>query len=196
MKKLKIICIVIGVIIVTSIIMGKIFVKTYNSFVESQENINLAMANVETMMQRRAELIPDLVATVKAYDKHEEIVFEGIANARAALTTSLNGEKTVESLSKADNNLSQELYNMIILVENYPTLNSSTQYTSLMDQIKGSVNRVTIAREEYNEQVAKYNKEVRTFPTNIVANMFGFERMDEFEADDAAKKILQVDFND
>ncbi len=196
MKKLKIICIVIGVIIVTSIIMGKIFVKTYNSFVESQENINLAMANVETMMQRRAELIPDLVATVKAYDKHEEIVFEGIANARAALTTSLNGEKTVESLSKADNNLSQELYNMIILVENYPTLNSSTQYTSLMDQIKGSVNRVTIARKEYNEQVAKYNKEVRTFPTNIVANMFGFERMDEFEADDAAKKILQVDFND
>ncbi len=196
MKKLKIICIVIGVIIVTSIIMGKIFVKTYNSFVESQENINLAMANVETMMQRRAELIPDLVATVKAYDKHEEIVFEGIANARAALTTSLNGEKTVESLSKADNNLSQELYNMIILVENYPTLNSSTQYTSLMDQIKGSVNRVTIAREEYNEQVAKYNKEVRTFPTNIVANMFGFERMDEIEADDAAKKILQVDFND
>lgn len=169
-------------------------VATYNQLVDMQEEVSRAEANVETMMQRRLELIPDLVSTVQAYTKHEEKVFEDIANARKELGDSLSSGD-LEQISEANENLSVAVNNLVALAENYPDLTSGQQYTSLMDQLEGSVNRITIARESYNEEVANYNKKVRHFPGNIIANLFGFEEMEQFEADEAANNPNMVNFD-
>lgn len=169
-------------------------VSTYNNLVDMQEEVELAEANVEAMMQRRLELIPDLVSTVKAYTKHEEQVYTNIAQAREALGNSFNTGDP-DQISEANENLSIAVNSLVALAEDYPELTASEQYTSLMDQLEGSVNRITIARESYNEEVANYNKMVRRFPGNILANMFGFEELEEFKADEAANDSNMIDFD-
>lgn len=169
-------------------------VSTYNQLIDMQEEVSFAGANVETMMQRRLELIPDLVSTVQAYAEHEEKVFEDIANARKELGDSLSSGD-LEQISEANENLSVAVNSLVALAKNYPDLTSGQQYTSLMDQLEGSVNRITIARESYNEEVANYNKEVRHFPGSILADLFGFEEMEQFEADEAADNPNMVNFD-
>ena len=151
-------------------------IATYNSLIDANENVKLAKSNVENMMQRRLELIPDLVETVKMYTKHEEKIFDDIALASTALSNSwINGDP-------------KEINGIISVAKKYPELTSGKQYTALMDELAGSVNRIATARDRYNQQVAIYNKKVNKFPGNIVAGIFEFEEMDEFEADKEAER--------
>lgn len=182
------------ILFIIILICGKC-VSTYNHLVDLQEEVELAEANVETMMQRRLELIPDLVSTVKAYTKHEEQVYADIAAARETLGNSFNTGDP-EQISEANENLTIAVNSLIALAENYPELTAGEQYTSLMDQLEGSVNRISIAREEYNEKISEYNKTVRHFPGNILAGMFGFDEMEEFKADEAANNPNMVNFDD
>ena len=138
-------------------------------------------------LQRRLELIPDLVETVKMYTKHEEKIFEDIALASTALSNSwINGDP--KEISEANEKVSTEINGIISVAKKYPELTSGKQYTALMDELAGSVNRIAIARDRYNQQVAIYNKKVNKFPGNIVAGIFEFEEMDEFEADKEAER--------
>lgn len=196
MKNSKgIVGIVFIVIAAILVIFGLSCVGTYNSLVNLEEDVNKASAEVQNQMQRRAELIPDLVATVKNYTKHEEKIYEDIANARAALTESFKTGNPSE-ISEANNQLTTKVNSLLAIAENYPTLTAGEQYTSLMDQLEGSVNRITVARGNYNELVAKYNKKVRNFPGSILASMFGFEQLEQYKADESANKINMVDFGD
>lgn len=183
-------------IVLPIIILGSTFVSTYNSMVDMQENVKLAEANVETMMQNRLDLIPDLVKTVKAYSNHEEQVFADIANARAALSDSFDTQDP-SKISEANQEVSLQINRLTNFVaENYPTLAAGEQYTALMDEISASVNKITNARVSYNEMVGKYNKKVKKFPGNILAQAFGFEEIKEFQADKAANNPNLVDFGD
>lgn len=194
-KSLSLTGIVLIIIVGVVIIFGLSCMGTYNSLVNLEEDVNQASSEVQNQMQRRAELIPDLVATVKNYAKHEEKIFEDIANARAALNESFKSGNPSE-ISEANSELTTKVNNLLVIAENYPTLTSSEQYTSLMDQLEGSVNRITVARTNYNELVTKYNKKVRNFPGSILASMFGFEKLEPYTADESANKINMVDFGE
>ncbi len=197
MKKFTGAGIVLGVIIAIIVVIGMMFMGSYNSLVNAEEDVQLAKSNVQNMMQRRLELIPDLVETVKAYTKHEETVLANIASARQTLNNSIQNNEDAEALDEANTQLSNSIGALVKVVrEDYPELASSQQYTALMDQLEGSVNRIAVAREAYNEEVTKFNKKIRKFPTNILAGMFGFEKFDEFKADEAANKTNMVDFGD
>lgn len=184
--KVVCICVVLAWLLGILIFTGKC-AATYNNLIDAKENVKLAKSNVETMMQRRLELIPDLVETVKMYTEHEEKIFDDIAQASLVLSNSwINGDP--KEISEADKNVSTEINGIISVAKNYPELTSSKHYTALMDELAGSVNRIATARDRYNQQVAIYNKKVNKFPGNIMASIFGFEEMDEFEADKEAER--------
>ena len=184
--KVVCICVVLAWLLGILIFAGKC-AATYNNLIDAKENVKLAKSNVETMMQRRLELIPDLVETVKMYTEHEEKIFDDIAQASLVLSNSwINGDP--KEISEADKNVSTEINGIISVAKNYPELTSSEHYTALMDELTGSVNRIATARDRYNQQVAIYNKKVNKFPGNIMAGIFGFEEMDEFEADKEAER--------
>ena len=182
----------------TVVVMGIVavvgsFISTYNNLVDLEENVAYAEANVETMMQRRLELIPDLVSTVKAYTKHEEQVFEDITNAREALAQSFDAGN-LKQISEANDNLTTAVNRLISIVEDNPEITASEQYISLMDQIEGSVNRISIARENYNEEVSEYNRTIRHFPGKVLAEIYGFEEIETFKVDEQASSTNMVDF--
>lgn len=182
----------------TVVVMGIVavvgsFISTYNNLVDLEENVAYAEANVETMMQRCLELIPDLVSTVKAYTKHEEQVFEDITNAREALAQSFDAGN-LKQISEANDNLTTAVNRLISIVEDNPEITASEQYISLMDQIEGSVNRISIARENYNEEVSEYNRTIRHFPGKVLAEIYGFEEIETFKADEQASSTNMVDF--
>lgn len=188
--KVVCICVVSAWLLGILIFAGKC-VATYNNLIDAKENVKLAKSNVETMMQRRLELIPDLVETVKMYTEHEEKIFDDIAQASLVLSNSwINGDP--KEISEADKKVSTEINGIISVAKNYPELTSSTHYTALMDELAGSVNRIATARDRYNQQVAIYNKKVNKFPGNIMAGIFGFEEMDEFEADKEAERTNMI----
>ncbi len=190
--------IAIGIVVVLLISVFSIVgsgIGTYNRMVNLEEDVSLAQSNVQTMMQRRLELIPDLVETTKAAAAHEEKIFEDIANARAALNSSFE-TGDAQAMDEANQQLSSAIDAMMLVInENYPTISASEHYTSLMDQLEGSVNRISVARENYNTAVSKYNRVIRNFPGSILAGMFGFERIEPFEADEAANNTNMVDFS-
>lgn len=184
--KVVCICVVLAWLLGILIFAGKC-AATYNNLIDAKENVKLAKSNVETMMQRRLELIPDLVETVKMYTEHEEKIFDDIAQASLVLSNSwINGDP--KEISEADKKVSTEINGIISVAKNYPELTSSEHYTALMDELAGSVNRIATARDRYNQQVAIYNNKVNKFPGNIMAGIFGFEEMDEFEADKEAER--------
>lgn len=185
---------IVAVIVLSLIIVGGACVSTYNNLVNKEEDVKVAQADVQTMMQRRLELIPDLVETTKAAAAHEEKVYEDIANARAALNSSIESGDA-QAMDAANKELTTAVNKLLVVVENYPEITASEQYTALMDQLEGSVNRISVARENYNEAVSSYNRVVRRFPGSMLANMFGFETMEEFKADDAANQTNMVDFD-
>ena len=170
-------------------------IATYNRMVNLEEDVSLAQANVQTMMQRRLELIPDLVETTKAAAAHEEKIFEDIANARAALNSSFE-TGDAQAMDEANKELTSAINAMMLVInENYPTISANEHYGTLMDQLEGSVNRISVARENYNTAVSKYNRVIRNFPGSILAGMFGFERIEPFEADEEANNTNMVDFS-
>lgn len=169
-------------------------IGTYNNLVNKEEDVNLAWANVQNMMQSRLEKIPDLVEVAKYAAEHEEKIFEDIANARAALSSSIDAGDA-QAVDEADKELSKAINAMMLVInENYPTISASEQFVTLMDQIEGAANRIAVARENYNTAVSNYNRVVRNFPGAILANMFGFDVKETFEADEAASNSSMVDF--
>lgn len=169
-------------------------IGTYNNLVNKEEDVNLAWANVQNMMQSRLEKISDLVEVAKYAAEHEEKIFEDIANARAALSSSIDAGDA-QAVDEADKELSKAINAMMLVInENYPTISASEQFVTLMDQIEGAANRIAVARENYNTAVSNYNRVVRNFPGAILANMFGFDVKETFEADEAASNSSMVDF--
>lgn len=170
------------------------FFGTRNSLVSLKEDVEMQQSQIETTLQRRSDLIPNLVATVKGYANHEEEVFTEIADARSKLAGSIESGD-MESISEANNALDSALSRLLAISENYPDLKASEQFIALQDELAGTENRIAVARQYYNEKVNTYNTTVQRFPTSIVAGMSGYYPMQYFEADESAKEVPKVDFD-
>ncbi|MEZ7171682.1 LemA family protein [Sporosarcina sp. OR05] len=182
----------IGIIIAIVVVLGLIFVPSYNKFVNLEENVDQSYAQVENQLQRRLDLIPNLVNTVKGYASHEKEVLTQISEARAKLA----GASGPEEQAAADSELSSALSRLLVVVENYPDLKANQNFTQLMDELAGTENRIAVARQDYNTVVADYNKQTKRFPGRLVASMFGFDEKEYFKADVAANEAPEVDFGD
>ena len=197
MKKSNKILLVI-VVLVVLVCMGGC--NAYNGMVGKQEAATTALANVEATYQRRADLIPNLAKTVQAYAKHERETMEEVVKARAAASQvkldadNLTPEK-MKAFQEAQGQLSQALGKLMVVVEKYPDLKASENFRSLQVQLEGTENRINEARQKYNDAVQTYNKDVRTFPNVIFAGMFGFEKMEKFEAATGAEKAPELNFD-
>lgn len=187
MKKLNIglICVVAFIAII--LIAG---VSSYNGIVTKRENVDSALADLDVMLQRRADLIPNLVSTVKGYTSHENEIIDKVTEARKNLMNA----SSVEEKSDANNKLSTSLNALMVVVENYPDLKSSENYIQLSDELAGTENRIAVARRDYNNAVKKFNTVIIKFPNNIFANMFGFEKATYFEADESSSEVPSVSF--
>ena len=164
---------------------------TYNSLYGRREVVKQQWSNVDVNLQRRADLIPNLVNTVKGYTKHEEQVFGEIAQARSRL---LNPQATPDEKIAANAQMDSALSRLLVISEAYPDLKASEQYKNLMTQLEGTENRIGVARRDYNEKVAEYNIARGHFPGVIFANLFGFQREEEFKADPAKREVPEVKF--
>ncbi len=170
------------------------FFGTRNSLISLREDVEMQQSQVETTLQRRSDLIPNLVETVKGYATHEEEVFTEIANARSELAGSIESGD-INSINEANNALDSALGRLLAISEDYPDLEASEQFIALQDELAGSENRIAVARQYYNEKVQTYNTTVQQFPTSIVAGMSGFYPMQYFEADEDAHEVPEVSFD-
>lgn len=170
------------------------FFGTKNSFVSLKEDVEMQQSQIETTLQRRSDLIPNLVATVKGYATHEKEVFTEIADARAKLSGSIESGN-IESISEANNALDSALGRLLAISENYPELKASEQFIALQDELAGTENRISVARQYYNEKVKAYNTKVQSIPSSFIAGMSGYYPMQYFEADESAKKVPEVNFD-
>jgi LemA protein len=182
--------VLIGIAAVVAIIVLA-FMSSYNGFVSAEENVNQSYSQIQNQLQRRMDLIPNLVNTVKGYAAHEEKVIKDISDARAQLA----GAKSPASQAKANDQLSGALNRLLVVSENYPDLKANQNFTQLMDELAGTENRIAVARRDYNSEVATYNKKVKKFPGALVANTFGFHEKEYFQATAGAEKVPSVDFN-
>ncbi|MFZ7132217.1 MAG: LemA family protein [Eubacteriales bacterium] len=185
MKKSMII--LIGIVVVILILIGNI-VGTYNSLIEQRESVETALSQIDNQLQRRNDLIPNLVSTVKSYAAHEEDIFTDIADARARLA----GANTVAEQAEGDAALTGALSRLLAIAENYPDLKANQNYIQLQDELAGTENRIATARRDYNEFSKDYNTKIQRFPTNIYAGMFGFQQVDYFTADEGAQENPNV----
>lgn len=187
--------IIIGVILAVAVFIGLYVIGTKNSFISMKEDINQGQANVEVALQRRADLIPNLVATVKGYATHEEKVFTEIAEARSKLAGSINSGN-INEISAANDELSSALSRLLVVKEAYPELKANENFTALMDELAGTENRIAIARRDYNDIVRKYNSKIQRFPASIIANSNGFEKVDYFNSQEGANIAPKVDLGE
>lgn len=178
------------IIIVIIAIFAAILIPSYNGFVNGEEDVNNAYAQVENQLQRRLDLIPNLVNTVKGFASHEKEVLGSIADARANLA----GANSPEEQAAANDQLSGALSRLLVVVENYPDLKADTNFRQLMDELAGTENRLSVARQDYNTIVSNYNKKVKRMPGSIVASIFGFDEKEYFKANAAAQEAPSVDF--
>ena len=190
----------LGIIVVA--VLGMIVVwgiGCYNKLVTMQENVENAWGQVENQYQRRADLVPNLVATVKGYAAHEQTTLAAVMEARAKATqmtidpTNATPEQ-LAAFQAAQGELSQALGRLMAVAENYPDLKASENFRQLADQLEGTENRIAYARNLFNDCAKEYNAKVRRFPSNIIASMFGFERKPYFEAEAGAEKAPEVAF--
>ena len=185
-KSLKTVAIIGGIILILVILIG----STYNSLVNSEEEVNSKLADISVQLERRSDLIPNLVNTVKGYASHETEVINSIVNARQKLVSA----DTVEEKATANNELTSALSRLLVVVENYPDLKANTNFIQLQDELAGTENRIAVARRDYNSAVKNYNKNIKKFPKNILAGMFGFEEKDYFEAKESSNEVPEVSF--
>ena len=174
-------------------------VSSYNTLVGKQERVSEAWANVETVYQRRADLIPNLVATVKGYAAHEQETLQAVTAARANATAlsidpSTSTPEQVAAWMKAQNEVGSALGRLIAISESYPDLKASQNFLELQTQLVGTENRISTERRKYNEEVRGYNASIRRFPTNLIAGLFGFDKMTMFEAQEGAEVAPVVEF--
>lgn len=185
---MKKILIVLGIVVLVIIIT---FVGSYNSIVSKHETITAKWAQVNNQLQRRNDLIPNLVNTVKGYAAHEKSVFEAVTNARSQWAKAGSLEEKVKAASEVDTALSR----LLMVVENYPDLKANESFLKLMDELSGSENRIVVERMRYNDAVRDYNVDVRMFPGNIIAGISGYKVASEyFQADNKAKIVPEVKF--
>lgn len=183
MKKL------IPVLAIVLIIAG-IFGSTYNKLQVKDEDVNQAWAQVENTMQRRADLIPNLVETVKGYAKHEEDVFTKVTEARSAVKAA----STPKEYAAANKQMDDAVRNINVVAEAYPELNADSNFSNLQAELAGTENRIAVERKRYNEAVADFNKSVKHFPTNLVAKVLGFSQREYFQLAPGAEKVPEVKF--
>ncbi len=183
--------IIIGVIVIVLIAIGAMLVGSYNSLVDLKEDVDNEFSNVSVMLERRANLIPNLVNTVKGYASHEQEAIDSVTTARENL---LNAN-TIEEKSEANSELTTALNGLMVIVENYPDLKASENFIQLSDELAGSENRIATARRDYNEAVREYNSKIKKFPTNILASMFGFSEEEYFETDEVNTEVPEVNFD-
>lgn len=187
--------VVLGVLAIV-IIWG---VGRYNAIITAEENVNTAWSQVENQYQRRADLIPNLVETVKGYATHESATLEDVIAARAKATqvvvdpTNATAEQ-IAAFQAAQGELSQALGRLMAISENYPDLKASQNFAALQSQLEGTENRITVARNNFNEMARQFNTMIRRFPTNLIANAMNVEKRPYFEANDGADKAPQVQF--
>lgn len=191
--------IVPGVILLLIIIVVGSMVSSYNGMVTKEETVTEKWSQVENVYQRRADLIPNLVATVKGYAAHEKETLEGVVNARAKATQTtidpgkLNAE-SIKQFQAAQDGLSSALSKLMVVVERYPDLKANQNFLELQAQLEGTENRITVERKKFNEAAKDYNTYIRKFPKNLYAGMFGFEKKDYFEAQAGAEEAPKVEF--
>jgi LemA protein len=193
MKKSTIIIIAVAVLAVVWGITG------YNGLVSMDEGVQTKWADVETQYQRRADLIPNLVNTVKGYAAHESETLAAVVEARAKATsvnidpTNMSAEQ-IANFQKAQDGVSSALSRLLVTVEKYPDLKANENFRELQAQLEGTENRISVARRDYNEAARKYNTSLRSFPKNILAGMFGFEKKAYFEAQEGSEQAPTVQF--
>ncbi|PKP38260.1 MAG: LemA family protein [Bacteroidetes bacterium HGW-Bacteroidetes-14] len=173
--------------------------NAFNSMVSQEEQVTSAWSQVENVYQRRADLIPNLVATVKGYAAHEQETLEGVINARAKATqTTIDPanmtEESLKQFQAAQGELGSALQRLMVVVERYPDLKANQNFLELQAQLEGSENRITVERQKFNDAAKSFNTSIRQFPRNILAGMFGFERKAYFEAQEGAEQAPKVEF--
>lgn len=186
-KNVKIILIIVSFLL----ILGIPIVGSYNKLVSLEQNVNIAESNIDTQLQRRSDLIPNLINTVKGYASQEKDIFTDIANARSKLA----GATNVNDQAEADTELSAALSRLLVVVERYPELKSNENFKNLSIQLEGTENRIAIARQDYNTAVTEYNTKRRRFPSNIIGSLFGFVEKPLYKASAGASEVPSVDFS-
>ncbi|MFH0799904.1 MAG: LemA family protein [Pseudomonadota bacterium] len=188
---MKKIWIAVGIAVFIALVAGGNCVGKYNSLVTLNESVSTAWAQVENVLQRRNDLIPNLVNTVKGYAAQEQKVFIDVAEARSKV----GGAKSIPDKVDANNQLTAALGRLLLVVERYPDLKSNQNFMALQDELAGTENRIAVERMRYNETVKEYNVFVRRFPNNMIAGIFGYARENiYFKAEEAAKTAPNVDF--
>jgi len=188
---MKPIALVLVIVVVAAVGLGGMLISSRNELVRQSEDIRGTWSQVEVVLQRRADLIPNLVATVKGFAAQEKGIFESLANARAALM----GARTPQEKMQANTALDSAIGRLLLIVENYPTLKSNENFLHLQDELAGAENRIAQERRKYNEAIQKYNTSVSLFPGNIAASLFSFSRNDEyFKTEPAARQAPKVSF--
>jgi len=182
-KKSLTVGIIVAVIVIALI--GSI-VGSYNNLVKLRENVTSAQSVVETQLQRRADLIPNLVNTVKGYASHEEDVFTAVADARTALSG--------DELNSAQSQLDSAVSRLLAIAESYPDLKANENFINLQDELAGTENRISVARQDYNNAAKEYNTKIQSFPASLIAGLFHFEKADYFTATAEAATVPAVDF--
>ena len=186
-------------ILLVTVLMPLLSSCGYNKMVEMQENIDAQWAQVENVYQRRADLIPNLVNTVKGYAQHEKETLQAVVEARSKATginlsaDQLN-EKNLQNFQQAQKGLSSALSRLMVVMERYPDLKANQNFRDLQAQLEGTENRIAVERRKFNEVTRTYNSYIRKFPRNLVAGMFNFERKPYFEAEEGADKVPEVKF--
>lgn len=195
------ICVTIGIILVVIALIYNFFAGNYNKMVSLDEEVSAAWSQVENQYQRRYDLIPNLVATVKGYATHEEKVFTEIAEARSKAggivnvdSSVVDDEEKLAEYQKIQGKLGASLQRLLAVSENYPELKANENFLALQDELSGTENRISVERKRYNDAARTYNTFIRKFPANIVANMNGFTKKAYFEADSEAKSAPKVEF--
>jgi LemA protein len=183
-------CLVLAGLAALGLVLGIWAVGQYNGLVNLSERVNNAWAQIQNVLQRRSDLIPNLVETVKGYASHEREVFEQVANARSRLA----GAATPATAAQANAELTSALSRLLAIAEAYPDLKASANFTRLQDELAGTENRIANERRVYNDEVRAYNTAIRRFPIMLLAGMFGFKEREYFEAAPGAQEVPKVRF--
>ena len=182
--------ILIAVVAVVLVLVG-IVAGGYNSLVDAQTAVETKQADIQTQLQRRADLIPNFVSTVNGYTKYEQETLTAVTEARSKVGKAANAEALAQASDELDRAISVWVN---AVTEAYPDLKANSNYVALQDELAGTENRIAVARKDYNEAVQSYNAAIKKFPKNILAGMFGFEKADFFKADDNSQTVPNVEF--